>query len=50
MIHPSQSVFIPNRAIMDNVIINHKVITYLNTKKGRKGFMAVKVDMSKVYD
>lgn len=50
MIYPTQSVFILNRSILDNIIINHEIMVYLNVKKGRKGFMTVKVDMTKVYD
>lgn len=50
LIHPSQLTFIPNRAISDNVIINHEVMTYLNTKKGQNGFMTIKVDMAKAYN
>lgn len=50
IIHPSQSAFIPIISILDNIIINHEVMSYLNSKKGRKGFMVVKVDMAKAYD
>lgn len=50
IIHPNQSVFIPNRSIADNCILNQEVMAYLNTKKGRHGFMAVKVDLAKAYD
>lgn len=47
IIHPNQATFIPNRSIVDNGIINHEVMFYLKSKKGRKSFMAVKVDMAK---
>lgn len=50
IIHPSQSAFVPKRSILDNIIINHKMMSYLNSKKGKNGFMAVKVDMTKAYD
>lgn len=50
LIHPNQSAFIPNRSIIDNGIINHEVIFYLNSKKGKKGYMAIKIDMAKAYD
>lgn len=33
IIHPSQTAFIPNRAIQDNIIINHEIMMYLNSKK-----------------
>lgn len=42
--------FIPNRSIVDNGIINNDVMAYLNSRKGRKGYMAVKIDMVKAYD
>lgn len=48
--HPSQAAFIPNRAINDNIIINHEVMCYMNQKKGVNGFMAIKIDLAKAYD
>lgn len=50
IIHQTQSTFIPNRATLDNIIINHEVMNYLNSKKGKTCFMAIKVDMTKAYD
>lgn len=50
IIHPSQAAFIPSRSILDNGIINHEVMCYLNAQKGRNGFIAIKVDMAKAYD
>lgn len=50
IVHPSQSAFIPQRAISDNIIINHEVMRYLKTKKGHNGFMAIKIDLAKAYD
>lgn len=50
LIHPSQSAFVPSRSILDNNIINHEVMSYLNAKKGKKSFMAIEVDMAKAYD
>lgn len=50
IIHPHQAVFIPNRSIPGNCIINHEIMFYLKSKKGSKGFMAIKVDMAKAYD
>lgn len=41
IIHPSdQTAFVPHRSILDN---NHEVMSYLNSKKGKNGFMAIKV-------
>lgn len=50
IIHPSQAAFIPNRAIGDNIIINYEVMHYLNRKKGKQGYMAIKIDLAKAYD
>lgn len=32
------------------MIINHEMMCYLNSRKGKKGFLAVKVCMRKAYD
>lgn len=50
IIHASQIAFIPTRSILDNVLMNHEVMMYLNSRKGKLGYMAVKVDMTKAYD
>lgn len=50
IIHPSQAAFIPSRSILDNIIINHEIMGYINSRKGRQWYMAIKVDMAKAYD
>lgn len=51
IISPSQSAFIPGRAISDNVLITHEILHYLRVSGARKHVsMAVKTDMSKAYD
>uniref|UniRef100_M4EYE7 Reverse transcriptase domain-containing protein n=1 Tax=Brassica campestris TaxID=3711 RepID=M4EYE7_BRACM len=51
LISPSQSAFVPGRAISDNVLITHEVLHYLRKSGARKHVsMAVKTDMSKAYD
>jgi hypothetical protein len=50
-ISPSQSGFVPDRMITDNVLLAYELIHYLNLKKkGREGIAAIKLDMSKEYD
>lgn len=50
IISSSQAEFIPNRSMMDNIIMSHEVIYLLNRKKGKVKLMAFKVDMVKAYD
>ena len=51
LILESQSAFIKNRLIYDNVLIAYEVIhTIKNRKVGNDGLFALKLDMSKAYD
>ncbi|XP_071921851.1 uncharacterized protein [Coffea arabica] len=50
-ISKTQAAFIPGRQILDNVILSHEYLHYMNNKRqGQNGLMAVKLDMSKAYD
>lgn len=47
----NQSAFIHGRLISDNVLVAFEALHTMDVKlKGRKGFMAIKLDMSKAYD
>lgn len=47
---PLQSAFVPGRRGLDNVIIAQEIIHTLTLKKGKSGFMAIKIDLEKAYD
>ena len=51
IISENQSVFTSDRLITDNVLVAFKLMHYLDHKTAwKKGFMAVKLDMSKAFD
>ena len=50
LILPMQAAFIPRRRGLDNVLIAQEMIYALDRKKGKDGYMAIKVDLEKVYN
>ena len=50
LISPVQSAFMPRRRGMDNVLIAQELLYSLYRKKGKVGYMAVKLDLEKAYD
>ena len=51
LITPYQNAFIRGRNITNNILLAHEIFDILRKKKGRKkGFGALKIDMSKAYD
>jgi hypothetical protein len=51
IISPTQSAFIPGRLISDNILAAYETLHTMHSRmSGKKGFMVVKIDMSKAYD
>lgn len=50
LVAKNQTSFVGGRHIMDNVVVAQEVIHSTKIKKGKKGWMAIKIDMEKAYD
>jgi hypothetical protein len=51
IISPYQSAFIPGQLITDNILVAFEALHSMNgRKKGKEGYMALKLDISKAYD
>lgn len=47
----TQSAFVKNRQIVDNILIAQEVIHHMKNKRtGKEGFMSLKLDIAKAYD
>lgn len=50
IISPVQSAFIPGRKGVDNMIILQETIHTISRKRGKVGYMTIKVDLEKAYN
>lgn len=50
LISINQSSFVPGRHIINNIVVAQELIHTMKHLKGRKGFMALKIDLEKAYD
>ena len=50
LISPLQTTFVPGRMGLDNMIIAQELIHTMMLKKGKTGFMAIKIYLEKTYD
>ena len=51
IISPIQGAFVPGHLITDNASLAYETLHTMNCKKkGKKGYMALKLDVSKAYD
>lgn len=50
LVAPMHCSFVPGRHSSDNITIVQEVIHTMRKKKGKKGFMAIKIDLEKAYD
>lgn len=50
LIGPAQSSFIPSRLSADNIVVVQEAVHSMKRKKGRKGWMLLKLELEKAYD
>ena len=50
LVSPRQCSFVPGRCMADNILVAQEVVHSMRMKKGSKGWMAIKLDLEKVYD
>ena len=50
LIDPVQGAFVPLWSIHDNILLTHEIINKFNSMKGKKSWVALKLDMEKAYE
>lgn len=50
MIDESHVAFVPNRSIIENVVLTQEVVHNFKTTKRKKGWVGIKLDIMKAYD
>lgn len=50
LISPFQVSFIKGRHIQDNIIVGQELLHIMSKNRSKKGLMAMKIDLEKVYD
>ncbi|XP_072971822.1 secreted RxLR effector protein 78-like [Typha angustifolia] len=50
LIFEAQKAFVPSRQILDNQVIAHEMMHFLNSSRSKKGYFLLKVDLSKAFD
>ncbi|KAK9169574.1 hypothetical protein Syun_001714 [Stephania yunnanensis] len=50
LVNPAQTSFVEGRHITDNILIAQELLHSMRTVRGRKGWLAVKIDLEKAYD
>ena len=50
LVSPYQTTFFPSQKRVDNAIIVQELVHTMSKKKGKGGFMAIKIDLEKAYD
>ena len=50
IIQPTQSAMVSHRSIHDNVLVAHKILNKFHFLKGKRGYVALKLDMEKTHD
>ncbi|CAA7024805.1 unnamed protein product [Microthlaspi erraticum] len=50
LIGPAHSSFIPERLSVDNIVVVQEAVHSMRRKKGKKGWMLLKLDLEKAYD